>query len=102
MRERVELKSPVRENRSPGSVRGAPDNRCPYLDRIKNCRRAPLNPARIVGGKLGTSGRGAPSAPSGNVISVSPNAVAAFTIRDFLLIPISNVEDKAQAMATVA
>jgi transposase len=33
MRERVNLKSPVRENRSPGSVRGAPGNRRPYLDR---------------------------------------------------------------------
>ena len=32
MRERVDLKSPVRENRPPGSVRGAPGNRCPYLD----------------------------------------------------------------------
>jgi hypothetical protein len=27
MRERVDLKSPVRENRPPGSVRGAPGNR---------------------------------------------------------------------------
>jgi hypothetical protein len=26
------LKSPVRANRTPGSVRGAPGNRCPYLD----------------------------------------------------------------------
>jgi len=33
MRERVDLKSPVRENRPPGSVRGAPGNRRPYLDR---------------------------------------------------------------------
>src|SRR5258708_273363 len=32
MRERVDLKSPVREYRPPGSVRGAPGNRCPYLD----------------------------------------------------------------------
>ena len=32
MRERVDLKSPVRENRPPGSVRGAPGNRCPYRD----------------------------------------------------------------------
>ena len=32
MRERVDLKSPVRENRPPGSVRGAPGNRRPYLD----------------------------------------------------------------------
>ena len=33
MRERVDLKSPVRENRPPGSVRGAPGNRRPYRDR---------------------------------------------------------------------
>ena len=32
MRERVVLKSPVRENRPPGSVRGAPGNRRPYRD----------------------------------------------------------------------
>ena len=32
MRERADLKSPVREYRSPGSVRGAPGNRRPYLD----------------------------------------------------------------------
>ena len=31
-RERVNTKSPVREYRPPGSVRGAPGNRCPYLD----------------------------------------------------------------------
>ena len=29
---RVSLRSPVRANRTPGSVRGAPGNRCPYLD----------------------------------------------------------------------
>ena len=33
LRLRVGLKSPVRENRPPGSVRGAPGNRCPYLDK---------------------------------------------------------------------
>jgi hypothetical protein len=33
MRERVDLKSPVRENRPPGSVRGAPGNRRPYRDK---------------------------------------------------------------------
>src|ERR1035441_10573509 len=33
MRERVDLKSPVREYRSPGSVRGTPGNRRPYLDK---------------------------------------------------------------------
>ena len=31
-RRRVRLKSPVRENRPPGSVRGAPGNRRPYRD----------------------------------------------------------------------
>jgi hypothetical protein len=31
---RVELKSPVRENCTPGSVRGAPGNRRPYLDKM--------------------------------------------------------------------
>jgi hypothetical protein len=31
--ERVAVKSPVRENRPPGSVRGAPGNRRPYRDR---------------------------------------------------------------------
>jgi hypothetical protein len=30
--QRVSLKSPVRANRTPGSVRVAPGNRCPYLD----------------------------------------------------------------------
>ena len=34
MRERVDLKSPVRENRLPGSVRGAPGNRRPYRDNL--------------------------------------------------------------------
>ena len=33
VRERVEVKSPVRENCTPGSVRGAPGNRRPYRDR---------------------------------------------------------------------
>ena len=32
VRERVAVKSPVRENRPPGSVRGAPGNRRPYRD----------------------------------------------------------------------
>ena len=32
MRVRVDLKSPVRENRLPGSVRGAPGNWRPYRD----------------------------------------------------------------------
>ena len=30
---RVSLRSPVREYCTPGSVRGAPGNRCPYLDK---------------------------------------------------------------------
>jgi hypothetical protein len=34
-RQRVRLKSPVRENRPPGSVRGAPGNRRPYLDKVE-------------------------------------------------------------------
>ena len=34
---RVSLRSPVRANRTPGSVRGAPGNRCPYLDGIDSC-----------------------------------------------------------------
>jgi hypothetical protein len=33
--QRVSLRSPVREYCSPGSVRGAPGNRCPYLDNGK-------------------------------------------------------------------
>ncbi len=32
---RVEMKSPVRENRPPGSVRGAPGNRRPYRDHLQ-------------------------------------------------------------------
>ena len=35
MRERVILKSPVREYCTLGSVRGAPGNRCPYLDKLE-------------------------------------------------------------------
>ena len=35
MRKRVFMKSPVRENRTPGSVRGASGNRRPYRD---DCR----------------------------------------------------------------
>ena len=31
--QRVSLKSPVRANRTPESVRRAPGNRCPYLDK---------------------------------------------------------------------
>jgi len=41
MRERVDLKSPVREYRSPGSVRGAPGNRRPYLDGHRFVHRNP-------------------------------------------------------------
>lgn len=41
MRERADVKSPVRENRSLGSVRGALGNRRPYLDllSLKPCSR---------------------------------------------------------------
>ena len=35
-RRRVWLKSPVRENRPPGSVRGAPGNRRPYRDKVRH------------------------------------------------------------------
>jgi len=38
MRKRVDLKSPVREYRPPGSVRGAPGNRRPYLDNDESSR----------------------------------------------------------------
>jgi len=38
MRERDDLKSPVREYRPPGSVRGAPGNRRPYLDKWESRR----------------------------------------------------------------
>ena len=34
-RRRASAKSPVREYRPPGSVRGAPGNRCPYLDKVE-------------------------------------------------------------------
>ena len=34
MRERIDMKSPVREYRPPGSVRGAPGNRRPHLDNV--------------------------------------------------------------------
>ena len=52
--QRVSLRSPVRANRTPGSVRGAPGNRCPYLD-IKYCFmrewRRPVSwlPERVIG-----------------------------------------------------
>lgn len=36
MRVRIDLKSPVREYRTPGSVRGASGNRRPYLDSVIN------------------------------------------------------------------
>ena len=36
-RRRANAKSPVREYRPPGSVRGAPGNRCPYLDKPNPC-----------------------------------------------------------------
>ena len=35
LRKRVSLRSPVRENRTPGSVRGASGNRRPYRDGAK-------------------------------------------------------------------
>ena len=33
---RASLKNPARANRTPGSMRGAPGNRCPHLDAISN------------------------------------------------------------------
>ena len=35
MHERIDMKSPVREYRPPGSVRGAPGNRRPHLDSVE-------------------------------------------------------------------
>ena len=65
MRERVDLKSPVREYRPPGSVRGASGNRRPYLDttlRIvdETTEVKPMSLAESPGGVfwVGTSGRG--------------------------------------------
>jgi len=49
MRERVDLKSPVREYRSPGSVRGASGNRRPYLDKGGN-QKADTNGTDFHGG----------------------------------------------------
>src|SRR5260370_10078524 len=46
-RKRVRLKSPVRENRTPGSVRGALGNRCPYRELrcfSRQAVNAPLSP----------------------------------------------------------
>ena len=40
--QRVLVKSPVRKNCTPGSVRGAPGNRRPYLDKMKAPRFAPI------------------------------------------------------------
>ena len=44
MRERVDLKSPVRENRPSGSVRGAPGDRRPYRDITKCSPSAQIMP----------------------------------------------------------
>ena len=54
---RVSLRSPVREYCTPGSVRGAPGNRRPYLDRLKAAeqgigglqRRVAWRPWRALG-----------------------------------------------------
>jgi len=45
--QRVSLKSPVRANRTPGSERGAPGNRCPYLD-ITNFLSLELQPGTVM------------------------------------------------------
>ena len=57
MRERVDLKSPVQENCPPGSVRGAPGNRCPLPrqkcimvdDRISPGNRTQSRPCPVTG-----------------------------------------------------
>jgi hypothetical protein len=54
MRKRVDLKSPVRENRPPGSVRGARGNPCPYLD--------------VRFGKLCASGGESPPSPADRLL----------------------------------
>ena len=38
----------MRENRTPGSARGAPGNRCPYLNRPKQMKQLPLLPILIL------------------------------------------------------
>ena len=48
MRERVDLKSPVREYRPPGSVRGAPGNRRPYLDKTEMLKAARAKAEMLV------------------------------------------------------
>ena len=56
MRERVDLKSPVRENRPPGSVRGAPGNRRPYRDsKSKREGARGAGPAKVQYFRLGSS-----------------------------------------------
>jgi hypothetical protein len=55
--ERVMMKSPVRENRPPGSVRGAPGNRRPYRDPVPilpweaGKGRSPIFPSKNAGRK---------------------------------------------------
>ena len=46
---RVSLRSPVREYCTPGSVRGAPGNRCPYLDMTRGLVQGDLDTIRNVG-----------------------------------------------------
>jgi hypothetical protein len=68
MRKRVDLKSPVRENRPPGSVRGARGNPCPYLDiRIRIRIRIKIK-IRVRFGKLCASGGESPPSPADRLL----------------------------------
>jgi hypothetical protein len=54
MRKRVLLKSPVRENRTPGSVRGAPGNRRVYRDDgVLLLMEAPCDGPRTASDEIG-------------------------------------------------
>jgi hypothetical protein len=55
MRERVDLKSPVREYRPPGSVRGASGNRRPYLDNIEHRTSVRSEKACVIEGESPSS-----------------------------------------------
>jgi hypothetical protein len=47
------LRSPVRANRTPGSVRGAPGNRCPYLDNSRELERLRSRVEQVYGSHSG-------------------------------------------------
>jgi hypothetical protein len=57
--QRVSLRSPVRANRTPGSVRGAPGNRSPYLDKGVH----PGEAREVRGAWVGRSGGGVSTFP---------------------------------------